>query len=260
MIQIRSLMLLLLIVPTVAFNQTNSPLPKEIIIPAKPEAIHLVASHTAIIVVDMQNDFGSKNGMFDKAGIDISVIQKVIPPIKNVLAAGRKAGFKIIYLKMGFQPDLSDLGSAESVNRVRHLMIGVGNPVVAPDGSNSRILIRDTWNTEIVPELKPEAEDIIVYKNRFSGFYQTELDAILKKMGITQLVFVGCTTSVCVESTMRDAMFLDYSCLLLEDCAAEVVGNNSKPSSHDATVFMMQSRFGWVSNSTELIKNITRSR
>jgi ureidoacrylate peracid hydrolase len=89
--------------------------------------------------------------------------------------------------------------------------------VRAPNGAESRILIRDTWNTDIVPELKPDAEASVVYKNRYSGFYNTELDATLKRHFIKNLIVTGCTTSVCVESTVRDAMFRDYRCVVLRD-------------------------------------------
>jgi ureidoacrylate peracid hydrolase len=121
---------------------------------AKPEPIEIDTASTAVIVVDMQNDFGAQGGMFDRDGIDISGIQKVIDPTAKVLASARRAGIKIIYLKMGFRPDLSDLGSPDSPNRVRNVRIGVGQPVRAPDGSEGRILIRDTWNTDIVSQLK----------------------------------------------------------------------------------------------------------
>src|SRR5215469_4651688 len=125
---------------------------------AKPQAITLDPAMTAVIVVDMQNDFGSKGGMFDRAGIDISGIQTAVGPTVKVLAAARKTGIKIIYLKMGYKPDLSDLGAPNSVNRVRHLRrFGVGEKITTPDGNESRILIRDTWNTDIVPELQPQA-------------------------------------------------------------------------------------------------------
>src|ERR1700758_5777 len=120
---------------------------------AKPEPIPIDIATTAVIVVDMQNDFGSKGGMFDRAGIDISGIQEAVGPTAKVLAAARKLQIKIIYLKMGYKPDLSDLGAPNSVNRVRHLRLGVGEKITAPDGNESRILIRDTWNTDIVPEL-----------------------------------------------------------------------------------------------------------
>src|SRR6266567_1209226 len=114
---------------------------------AKPEPISLDPAKAAVIVVDMQNDFGAKGGMLDRADIDISMIQKAVAPTARVLAAARQRGVRVIYLKMGFRPDLADLGSADSPNRVRHLRIHVGEPVRAPDGRDSRILIRDTWNT-----------------------------------------------------------------------------------------------------------------
>lgn len=203
---------------------------------AKPEAITFDTAKTAVLVVDMQNDFGSKGGMFDRAGIDISGIQKGVGPTAKVLAATRKAGVKIIYLKMGYKPDLSDLGAPDSVNRVRHLRSGVGEKVIAPDGKESRILIRDTWNTDIVPELTPQPGDDVIYKTRFSGFFETDLDARLKKLGVKYLVITGCTTSVCVDSTVRDAMFRDYLCVLLADCMSEPIGHGLPRSNHDASV------------------------
>jgi ureidoacrylate peracid hydrolase len=221
---------------------------------ARPEPIAIDTAGTAVIVVDMQNDFGAKGGMFDRAGIDISGIQKVIAPTSRVLASARNRGIKIIYLKMGFRPDLSDLGAPDSPNRVRHLRFGVGRTMRAPDGTESRILIRDTWNTDIVPELKPQVEDVVIYKHRFSGFYQTELDAKLKQLGVKYLIITGCTTSVCVESTVRDAMFRDYSCVLLTDCMSEPVGYDLPRSNHEASILVIQTLFGWVSTSNEFIR------
>ena len=95
----------------------------------RTEPVAIDITKTAVIVVDMQNDFGSVGGMFERAGIDISMIRGVISPTAKVLHAARQAGIKIIYLKMAFRPDLSDLGSADSPNRVRHLAIGVGQPI-----------------------------------------------------------------------------------------------------------------------------------
>jgi len=221
---------------------------------ARPEPIAIDTASTAVIVVDMQNDFGAKGGVFDRAGIDISGIQKVIVPTSQVLASARNAGVKIIYLKMGFRPDLSDLGAPDSVNRVRHLRAGVGQTVRAPDGSESRMLIRDTWNTDIVPELKPQADDVILYKTRFSGFYETDLDATLKKLGMKYLIITGCTTSICVESTVRDAMFRDYLCILLADCMSEPIGYDLPRSNHEASLLAIQTLFGWVSGSDEFIR------
>ncbi len=138
-----------------ASRSSNSTKSRLIKIDAKPAPIAIDTAKTAVIVVDMENDFGSKGGMFDLAGIDISMIQKAVGPTAKVLAAARNANIKIVYLKMGFHPDLSDLGAPDSVSRMRHLQrMHVGKTVQAPDGSASRILIRDTWGTDIVPQLK----------------------------------------------------------------------------------------------------------
>lgn len=234
---------------------------RQLTINARPEAITIDAAQTAVIVVDMQNDFGSKGGMFDRAGVDIVPIQKVVGPISRVLESARRAAIKVIYLKMGFRPDLSDAGRADSPNLLKPSRLGYGDAMRAPDGTEGRILIRDTWNTEIVDVLKPQSADIVLYKTRFSGFYQTGLDNILKTLNARYLVVTGCTTSVCVESTVRDAMFRDYSCLLLEDCMAEPignVGNNSAGSNHEASLLVIQALFGWVSRSGEFIAALDR--
>jgi ureidoacrylate peracid hydrolase len=220
---------------------------------AKPEPLTIDTGRTALVVVDMQNDFGSKGGLFDRAGIDISAIQRAVEPTARVVASARQAGIPVVYIKMGFRPDLSDAGPPDAPNRTKHRQ-QIGETIQAPDGTESRILIRDTWNTDIVCGLKPDPGDIIVYKHRYSGFYQTDLDAVLKRLNTKYLVVTGCTTSVCVESTIRDAMFRDYSCLLLADCAAEPIGADLPRSNHEASLLLIQTLFGWVSNSAQLLK------
>ena len=221
---------------------------------AKPEPVSFDPAKTAIVVVDMKNDFGARGGMMERAGIDISMVQRAVAPTARALAAGRAAGIKVVYLKMAYRPDLSDLGPADSPIRARRLRLGIGQTVTAPNGTEGRILIRDTWNTEILPELTPKAGDTVLYKHRFSGFYETDLDAGLKRQGVECLIVTGCTTSVCVESTIRDATFRDYSCVLLADCTGEPVGNDLPRTNHDASLFVIQSRFGWVSGSPEFIR------
>ena len=187
-------------------------------------------------------------------GADISGAQKTIGPTAKVLATARQNGMKIIYLKMGYRDDLSDLGAPDSVNRTRHLRFGVGQKIRAPDGRESQILIRDTWDTDIVSELKPQPNDIVLYKTRFSGFYQTDLDATLKKLRIKYLIVTGVTTSICVESTVRDAMFRDYLCVLLKDCMSEPIGQNLPRSNHEASLLSAEVLLGWVSDSEHFIK------
>jgi ureidoacrylate peracid hydrolase len=242
-------------------EETNAQTPGQVgvraRIPARPAPIEVDLSATAVIVVDMQNDFVSKSGMLDRLGIDMSMIQRAVKPTSEVIAAGRKLGMKIIYLKMAFTDDLSDLGPTGSPNWVAHQPAGVGKTISAPGGRVGRILIRETWNTEVVAELTPEAKDIQIYKHRYSGFFETDLEATLKGLGVRNLLITGCTTSVCVESTVRDAMFLDYSSIVLEDCVGEPLGNDLARSNHDASLYVIAGRnFGWVSNSREFLQAI----
>jgi ureidoacrylate peracid hydrolase len=241
---------------SIAFWPTSAAEPRNEIVTldAKPEPLAIDPVRSAVVVVDMENDFVAKGGMFDRAGADVSGAQKAIAPTANVLAAARQAGIKIVYLKMGYRPDLSDLGAPDSVNRTRHLKFGVGQTIRAPDGRESRVLIRDTWDTDIVPELKPQPNDIVLYKTRFSGFYQTDLDATLKKLGIKYLIVTGVTTSICVESTVRDAMFRDYLCVMLRDCMSEPIGHDLPRTNHEASLLNAEVLLGWVSDSDQFIK------
>jgi ureidoacrylate peracid hydrolase len=223
-----------------------------ITVDARPEPLTIALNETALLVVDMQNDFGSRGGMFDRAGIDISGIRAVIPAIRNVLAAARQNGLPVFYLKMGFRPDLSDAGAADGSNMRKHAPLHAGAAIIAPNGRPSRILIRDTWNTDIIPELPPQPGEVIIYKSRFSGFYNTDLHENLQGRHIRNLIIAGCTTSVCVESTVRDAMFRDYRCLVMEDCTAEPIGAQAARSNHEASLLTMQILFAWISNSHSL--------
>ena len=223
-------------------------------IEARPMPFTMDPSRTAVIVVDMQNDFASEGGAFARAGLEIVPVQNIIAPTARVLAAARDTGMKVVYLKMAFRPDLSDVGAPDSKNWSLHTFLRMGESVTRPDGQPSRLFIKDTWNTEIVSELTPQPSDIVVTKHRFSGFYGTDLDVILRGLGIKCLVFTGCTTSVCVESTLRDAMFRDYCCLLLADCTAEPIGQELVRSNHEASLLVAELMFGWVSESATLIE------
>jgi ureidoacrylate peracid hydrolase len=224
---------------------------------AQPTPISLDLGLTAVLVIDMQNDFGAKGGMFDRVGIDLSMIQSAVGPTARVLAAARQAGLPVIYLKMGFRADLSDAGPADAPNRIKHVPL-LGTWCIAPDGTASRILIRDTWNTEILPELAPQAGDIVLYKHRFSGFYNTELDAVLTQRGLKYLLVTGWTTSFCVESTIRHAMFRDCSCVLLADCTGEPIGCGFQRTNHEASLLVIQTVLGWVSGSAELLSALEK--
>jgi len=223
-------------------------------IEGRPEELNIDPGHACVLVVDMQNDFGSAGGLFDRAGLDISGIRAAVGPTSRVLQTARRTGLPVVYLKMGFAADLSDLGPPGAPNRERHLHFGVGQSADAPDGSPSRSLVRDTWGTEVVAELEPAPEDTVIYKHRFSGFFETDRDARLVRLGARDLIVTGCTTSVCVESTIRDAFYRDYRCVLLEDCCAEPIGAGFARTNHEASLLVIEALFGWVSTSAAFIE------
>jgi ureidoacrylate peracid hydrolase len=227
---------------------------RSVVIDARPEPLAIDAHRTAVIVVDMQNDFGAEGGMFARAGIRIADIAAVVDPIVQVLDAARRAGMTVVYLTMEFESDLSDAGAPDAPNFLKHKPLGVGEVVTAPDGRESRTLVKGTWGTEILPELAPEGGDIVVRKHRYSGFFETELDAILRDHGIDSLVLTGCTTSVCVDSTLRDAFYRDYRCLLLSDCTGEPIGSDLARTNHEASLLVIETLFGWVSDSRSLLQ------
>jgi ureidoacrylate peracid hydrolase len=224
---------------------------------ARPGPFDIDLGRAAVIVVDMQNDFGADGGFLDTRGIPLSGIQAAVEPMARVIEAARATGVPIVYIKTGFQPDMSDRGPAVLGE---HPLQGrsfheVGKTVEAPDGSSSRVLIRDTWSTDIVDELEPAEEDQIVWKRRFGAFFETELEDVLREqLSVRDLIFIGCTTSVCVETTIREAMFRDFRCLLLEDCCAEPVGSDLDRTNHEASLLLIETIFGWVAPSAVLLE------
>jgi len=212
---------------------------------ARPEAVSIALEQTALVVIDMQNDFGSAGGMFDLAGVDISAIRAVVPNVRRSLDAARAAGLSVIYLKMAYSAELRDAGPADGPNRLKQGPLRLGAPTTAPDGTPGRILVRGDWGTRVIPELAPQPGELEIHKTRYSGFVGTMLDVELKRLGVRNLIVTGCTTSVCVESTVRDAMFLDYTCVLLEDCMAEPQG----AANHAASLEILARLFAWVSDS-----------
>ncbi len=227
-----------------------------VVVVARPAPVRIETDKTAVVVVDMQNDFGSPGGMFDRAGIDITGIAALIEPIGLVLDHARAAGLRVVYLKMAFRPDLSDAGYPDSPIWIKHIPLEAGAQVDAPNGQPSRVLIRDTWNTEIVAELAPHVDDVVVYKSRYGGFHGTELERLLRGSNVETLIFVGATTSVCVETTVREAVGRDFHCVVLEDCVAEPIGAGLARSNHDATIQVLELLFASISDSSSLLSAI----
>jgi ureidoacrylate peracid hydrolase len=225
----------------------------------RPAPLTIEPSATVVVVVDMQHDFASKGGMFDLAGIDVSPINAIVPAVRRVIDAGREAGLLVGYLRMGFSDDLRDAGHPTSPTWVKHVPLRAGDEVTAPDGSPSRILVRGTWNTSIIDELAPHDADLVIDKHRYSGFHGTQLDQTLRTRGIDTLIVVGATTSVCVESTVRDAMMRDFRCIVVEDAVAEPIGADLPRTNHDASLLAMELLFAWITDTDEVVAALGRS-
>ncbi|MER8398570.1 cysteine hydrolase [Mesorhizobium sp. M1348] len=229
-------------------------------IAARPETVSFEPARTAVVVIDMLHDFGSRGGMFDLAGLDVAPIARLIQPISRVLEAARNAGLFIVYTKQQHNADLSDAGNEDAPHRIKHKRFNAGQVVTAPDGSESRILVRDTWNTAIVAELSPQPGDAVISKHRFSAFFETPLDSTLRARRIDTLIFTGATTSVCVESTVRDAAFRDYRCIVLRDCTTELIAADAPRSNHEASLLTIELLFGWTADSDAVIGALAAGR
>jgi ureidoacrylate peracid hydrolase len=225
----------------------------EIMISARPEPLKVETERTALVVVDMQNAFCSKGGLFDAMGkLDGSRVQPVVRNLQKVILAARLAGLKVVYLRMGYRPDLADAGGPESPNYWKEgsLVEAHKNP-----GLLKRVLVEGSRDWQIIDELKPLPEDIIVNKNRYSGFPNTGLDAILQTHHLKYLIFSGLFTNICVESTLRDAYFQEYFPLLLSDCC----GNMGPACTQEATVWAVEHVFGWVTDAAGLMLDLERA-
>lgn len=213
---------------------------------ARPEPVTLDPARTALIVVDMQNAFASKGGMFDLAGHDISGAAPVIEAHKRLLPALRAAGVMVVYLQMSFKPDLSDAGGVESPAYHKELALRMmrERPELA-----GRLLIDGTWDAQFVEGIEPQAGDVVLRKSRYNGFTGTDLDERLKARGIRHLLFAGIATNICVESTARNAFFNEYWPILIEDAM-----NHAGPDfTRQATLWNFENVLGWVSDSASVL-------
>jgi ureidoacrylate peracid hydrolase len=218
---------------------------------AKPEPVEVDLSQSAVVVVDMQNAFASKDGMLDIAGADLSGAPAVVDVIGRILLGARRAQIPIVYLQMGYKADLSDSGGPESPNW--HKELGIRMMKSRPE-LKGKLVTEGTWDFAIVDELAPQPSDIVIVKTRYSGFSRTGLDAELRGRGVRYLFFTGIATNVCVESTLRDAFFLDYWPILITDASMAA----GPPAVQEATLFNIESYFGWTIPSSEFLAKASR--
>lgn len=184
----------------------------------------------AVIVIDMQNDFCAPGGTYAQSGRDITALREIIGPIAGVVRAARQTGMPVIYLQQTTLPG----GRSDSPTWRQFKSRG---------GRRGDYTLAGTWGQQIVEELTPEPEDLVIQKFRSSGFVGTPLEVLLGAGGVRTLIVGGCETDGCVASTVRDAQVRDYVVVLVEDCLASV-----DRELHRCALTVLRSRFPAVTS------------
>ena len=155
---------------------------------------------TAMIVVDMQNDFVASGAV-----METPAARAVVPKLADALKVCRDAGIKVIYTAHAHRRDGSDMGLFDDMH---------------PPIANREALVDGTPGVDIYPELAPAPGEHVIKKHRYSGFFGTDLDMILREWGVDTVIISGTTTENCCHATARDAMFRNYRVVFLSDATA----------------------------------------
>ncbi|HTI81044.1 MAG TPA: pyrimidine utilization protein B [Acetobacteraceae bacterium] len=225
---------------------------RSVMLPARPEPLAVDPALAALIVVDMQNAYASPGGYLDLAGFDISGAAAVIENIRLAVEAARVAGMLIVFFQNGWDPDYKEAGGPGSPNW--HKSNALKTMRARPE-LQGKLLAKGGWDYALVDALQPRPEDIVLPKPRYSAFFGTALDSMLRARGIRTLVFTGIATNVCVESTLRDGFFLEYFGVVLDDAT-----HHAGPGFvREASLYNIEKFFGWVSSTTDFRGAITQA-
>lgn len=201
-------------------------------------------SRLALVIIDMQRDFLEPGGFGEALGNDVSRLQAIVPPLKQLLDRFRALQLPIVHTLECHQPDLADCPTSKRDRGQAALRIGEVGPM-------GRILIQGEPGNAIITALAPQPGEIVIHKPGKGAFYATPLADLLQAGGITHLLITGVTTEVCVQTTMREANDRGYECLLVEDCTESYF-----PEFKQATIEMMRAQggiVGWTSSSAAVL-------
>ena len=221
-------------------------------LPARPEPIRLNPAETAMIIVDMQNAYASPGGYLDIAGFDIAGCGAVIARAVVAADAARRAGIPVIYFQNGWDPAYAEAGTPGSPNW--HKSNALKTMRKRPELAGT-LLAKGGWDYALVDALAPKPGDLVVPKPRYSGFFNTNIDSLLRARGIRNIIFTGVATNVCVESSLRDAFHLEYFGVVLED-ATHAAGPDF---AQKAALYNIETFFGWVSTVADFCGAIGQS-
>ena len=227
---------------------TRPPLPPQLAtLATETKTLRLDLAKAAILIVDMQNDFCHPDGWLAHIGVDITPARTPIEPLNQLLSSLRNTEVSIIWVNWGNRPDLLNISAG-----LRHVYNPTGTGVGLGDSlpsNGAKVLMAGSWAAAVVEELQQDKSDIRVDKYRMSGFWDTPLDSILRNLGKTTLFFAGVNADQCVMTTLQDANFLGYDCILLKDCTA----TTSPEFCMEATLYNVKQCFGFVSDSQALL-------
>lgn len=216
---------------------------------AQPFAYPLDLRAAALVIIDMQRDFVEPGGFGASLGNDVSLLQAIVPACQRVLGAWRAAGGLVVHTREAHRADLSDCPPAKRLRGAPSLRIGDVGPM-------GRILVAGEPGNQIIKELAPLDGEIVLDKPGKGAFYATGLHETLQARGITHLIFMGVTTEVCVQTSMREANDRGYDCLLLEDCTESYF-----PAFKQAALEMMRAQgaiVGWTASSDLLLEALAQ--
>lgn len=204
-------------------------------------------SNTALLIIDMQRDFCDPSGYAAQVGMNVGLLREPVEKIQKLRELARRLGVRIIFTREGHRSEQWDCHPSKRL-RSRHAGASIGQR-----GPFGRFLIRGEFGHDIIDDLKPMEDELVIDKPGYGSFYQTDLELVLRSNDVDELIITGVTTDICVHSTLREAVDRGFNCTTVSDaCAA------SDPELHNAALKTIEGEGGILGkvSSTEQVLNV----